>query len=274
MLALTHAPSPRMQHCQRTYLPWADVDGELAAAQHAGYCRSLADCGALVRVLNVSPDEPDAVFLEDTAIVLGEFAILCPMGAATRRREPAAMATLLAEYRELKHIQRPAMIEGGDVLRLGRTLLVGQSARTNPAGIAALHRVVAPHGYDVRTVKTAGCLHLKTACTALPDGRLLINPNWIDRAALADFELVSVPAGEPFAANTLPLGEKIILPAEHPQTAALLGQLGWQAVCVELSELLKAEGGVTCLSLLLAERADHLAGPARGIGAECADHAR
>lgn len=241
-----------MQACQRTFVPEEAIDLTLLARQHAAYCEALRDCGCEVRMLDHCTDEPDCVFVEDTAVMLDELAILCPMGTAARRREPEEMANVLAEYRKMERIELPAALEGGDVLRVGRTLLVGSSPRTNSAGIEALANLVAPHGYTVRAVTTKGCLHLKTACTALPDGRLLVNPAWIDIADVADFDLVSIPAVEPFAANTLPIGDAIVMPAEHPQTADLLSRRGWRSVCIELSELLKAEGGVTCLSLLLA----------------------
>jgi dimethylargininase len=241
-----------MQACQRTFVPEMTIDQALLARQHAAYCQALRDCDCEVRVLDHCTDEPDCVFVEDTAVVLDELAILCPMGTAARRREPEGMASVLAEYRDVRRIELPATLEGGDVLRIGRTLLVGRSPRTNAAGIEALHRLVVPHGYTVRAVTTKGCLHLKTACTALPDGRLLVNAAWIDMADVADFDLASVPAAEPFAANTLPIGNTIVMPAEHPRTADLLSRRGWRPVCIELSELLKTEGSVTCLSLLLA----------------------
>jgi dimethylargininase len=240
-----------MPLCQRTFVPAAALDLPLLAKQHAAYGQALRDGGCDVRVLNVQPDEPDSVFIEDTAIVLDKLAILCPMGTLARRHEPEAIAKVLAEYRAVARMELPATLEGGDVLRLGRTLLVGQSPRTNAAGIEALRRLTAPHGYQVHAVRTHGCLHLKTACTALPDGRLLVNPEWLDRTDLADFELLPIPASEPFAANTLPLGERILLPTENQRTAELLDHLGFSVVRVPLSELIKAEGGVTCLSLLL-----------------------
>lgn len=251
MLAITHVPSPQMQACQRTFVPEEAIDLALLARQHAAYCQALRDGSCEVRVLDHCTDEPDCVFVEDTAVVLDELAILCPMGTSARRAEPVRMAQVLGEYRDVQRIELSATLEGGDVLRIDRTLLVGRSPRTNAAGIEALANLVAPHGYKIRAVATKGCLHLKTACTALPDGRLLVNPAWIDPSDLSDFELVSVPAAEPFAANTLPIDGAIVMPAEHPQTADLLSRLGFRVVPVALSELAKAEGGVTCLSLLL-----------------------
>jgi dimethylargininase len=252
MLALTHRPCELLAHCQRTFVDAAAIDTALAADQHAAYCQTLEACGVDIRILEVNRDEPDCVFLEDTAVVLDEVAIICSMGTAARREESTRIEPVLAEYLPIERIELPATLEGGDVLRIGRTLLVGQSPRTNAAGIEALARIAGRLGYRIRSVSVRGCLHLKTACTALPDGRLLVNPAWIDLAALRSYDVVHVPADEPWAANTLPIGRRVILPAEHPQTAELIARLGFEPCPVAISELAKAEGGVTCLSILIA----------------------
>src|SRR5262245_23479237 len=168
MIALTHIPSPNLQACERTYVPHATIDHALALQQHAAYCEALRRCRAKVVTLDVNGNLPDATFIEDTAIVVDEVAVPCSMGTASRRDEPLAIAPILREYRQVERIEPPATIEGGDVLRLGRTLLVGQSSRTNAAGIALLAAIVGRHGYQVESVPVRGCLHLKTACTALP----------------------------------------------------------------------------------------------------------
>jgi dimethylargininase len=203
-----------------------------------------------VRTLEVNAELPDSTFIEDTAVILDEVAILCPMGAATRRAEAAGIELVLREYREVVNVERPATLEGGDVLRIGRTLLVGQSARTNPAGIAALAAIAGRYGYFVRAVPVRGCLHLKTACTALPDGRLLVNRNWIDRSPLADFELIDVPQSEPWAANVALIGETVLAAAANGQATEQISQLGFRVKTIDLSEFAKAEGGITCLSLV------------------------
>ncbi len=251
MIALTHLPSPNMQSCERTFVPQTAIDPVLAREQHAAYCQALRDCSAQVVTLNVNEPMADAAFIEDTAIVLDEVAVLCSMGAASRRAEPANMEPVLRQYREIQHIERPATIEGGDVLRVGRTLLVGQSCRTNAAGISLLAAIVDRHGYKVTPIPVRGCLHLKTACTALADGRLLINPAWIDASALAGYELIHVPEAEPWGANVALVRNRVLLAAEHAQTAELIDGLGFDTQTIELSEFAKAEGGVTCLSLLI-----------------------
>jgi dimethylargininase len=252
MLALTHVPSPRLEQAQRTFVAPEPIDYALALRQHRAYCDVLRRAGAEVRTLDVNRDLPDSVFIEDTAIVLDEVAVLAPMGAPTRRAEPAGVEPVLRQYREVRRIESPATFEGGDVLRVGRTLLVGLSSRTSAAGVEALRAVAGPFGYEVRAVPVGRCLHLKSAVTALPDGRLLANPDWLDPQALTGFETVRVPDEEPDAANALLLGSRVCLPASHPRTADRVRDLGFDVDTVDLSEFAKAEGCVTCLSLVFA----------------------
>lgn len=250
MIALTHQPSPNMQACVRTFVPVVSIDAARARQQHQAYCQALTDCGAEVRVLDVNREMPDGAFLEDTAVVLAEVAILCSMGTPARESEPAGLEPVLREYRPVERIPRPATLEGGDVLRVGRRLFVGQSNRTNALGIAALKEVASRFGYQVSAVPVRGSLHLKTACTLLPDGRLLINPNWVNVDSLEELALIPIPREEPFAGNVCLAGQQILLPSAHCQTAELLEQLGFATKPVDISEFSKAEGGVTCLSLV------------------------
>jgi dimethylargininase len=253
MLALTHIPSPNLEQAHRTYVAPVPIDYARALRQHAAYCEVLRQCGARVVTLDVNRDLPDAVFIEDTVVVLDEVAVLASMGAPSRRAEPAGIEPELRRYRPVERVLPPATIEGGDVLRVGRTLLVGLSSRTNAAGAAALRAVAGRFGYEVRPVGVRGCLHLKSACGALPDGRLLVNPDWLDVAALGGFELLRVPDGEPDAANAALVGDHVCLAAAHPRTADLVGRLGVTVRLIDLSEFAKAEGWATCLSLLLAD---------------------
>jgi dimethylargininase len=184
MLALTCPPSRSLHQGQRTFVPWQQVDADRALEQHAAYCTMLQECGVRVRVLEDEPRFPDGVFLEDTAIVLDELAVVTAMGTETRRGEPQRVEPILREYREVVTIPLPASIEGGDVLVRGKTLFIGISPRTDEAGAHALESIVRPLGYQVVFVPVHGCLHLKTACCTLPDGRLLVNSSWLDTAVL------------------------------------------------------------------------------------------
>ncbi len=235
MLALTHVPSPSLEQCQRTYVAPAPIDYALAVRQHRAYCDMLRRAGADVRTLDVNSALPDCVFIEDTAVVVDEIAVMAPMGAASRRAEPAGVEPELRKYREVRRVDLPATFEGGDVLRVGRTLLVGLSSRTNAAGVEALGTILHPFGYDVRAVPVGRCLHLKSAVTALPDGRLLANPDWLDARALHGFEIVKVPEEEPDAANALLVGNRVCLPASHPRTADRVRGLGFDVDTVDLS---------------------------------------
>ncbi len=249
MLALTHAPSPRMENCVRTYVAEAPIDRTRVVRQHEEYCRLLRHCGFEVHTLDANGELPDCVFIEDTAIVLDEVAILASMGAPSRRAEPAGIESELRKYRDVQRIEAPATIEGGDVLCLGGTVLVGVSSRTNRAGVSALQALIGRYGYQCVPVPVRGCLHLKTACTALDEDRLLVNAAWLDVAALRGFELLHVPEEEPWAANALLAGRSVCLAADHVRTVERVRKLGFDVQTIDLSEFAKAEGGVTCLSI-------------------------
>lgn len=226
LIGITHVPSPELQHGERTYVDLERVDYSLALEQHAAYCNALRACGVDVVTLDVNRDMPDCVFVEDTAIVLDQVAVMMSMGAESRRGEPAGIEPALRPYRDIERILLPATIDGGDVVRSGRTLYVGESPRTNAAGIAALRELVRRYGYNVIGVPVLKCLHLKTACSALPDGRLLVNREWIDVAPLPTSRLVDVPATEPWAGDVLVIGNQIIASGAFPKTAALLERRG------------------------------------------------
>jgi dimethylargininase len=250
LIGITHVPSPQLQNGERTYVDESRVDYALAVEQHSAYCRALRACGVDVVTLDVNRDMPDCVFVEDTAIVLDEAAVMMSMGAESRRGEPAGIEPALRPYRDIEHITLPATIDGGDVVRSGHTLYVGDSPRTNAAGIAALRDVVRRYGYEVIAVPVLHCLHLKTACSALPDGRLLVNRDWIDAAPLPSSRLLDVPANEPWAGDVLVIGNEIIASNAFPETAALLNDAEFRVRPVAVSEFAKVEGGVTCLSLV------------------------
>ncbi len=251
MIAITHLPSPNLDAGQRTHIQRTPIDYARAVQQHRNYCALLHRCGADVVVLDVNRDLPDAVFVEDTAIVLDEVAVMTSMGTAARRGELAGIARALGKYRNLEWVELPALLEGGDVLVVGRTLLVGLSARTDRAGTLALQAIVGRYGYHVRGVPVRGCLHLKTACTALPDQRLLVQPAWLETDGLRDFEQVHVPPEEPWGANVLLLSDRVCLAEEYVRTARLLQRRGYRIQTTDISEFARAEGGMTCLSLLV-----------------------
>lgn len=253
MIALTHVPSVHMHAGLRTFVDRVPIDHELAMNQHVAFRRMLGRHGAAVRNLDDNRHLADCAFVEDAAVVLDEVAILTSMGAAERRLELPAIGKELAKYRKLEHVDLPATLEGGDVLRVGRTLLVGISARTNRAGIEALERIVGAYGYRVVPVPVKGSLHLKTACTALDERTLLVHSRWLDREALKGFELIPIAEEEPWAANVLRLGEHICMSSAHPRTIDLVRKRGHMVETVDLSEFAKAEAGITCLCILFSD---------------------
>jgi dimethylargininase len=255
--AFTRAVSPRIAECQLTHLERTPIDAAKAAAQHASYERALADAGLEIVRMPELADDPDAVFVEDTALLLDGDAIITRPGAASRIGETDSTATGLAGHFQLHHITS-GFVDGGDVMRIGRTLYVGLSTRTDADGIAALRTLAGAIGYSVIQAELRDCLHLKTGATFAghdPEGTpiLLYNPRAVDAGQFADVQPVAVAEDEPAAANSLRVGDRLILPAGNPKTAASLRDRGFTVIEVDVSELQKAEAGVTCMSLIDAD---------------------
>jgi dimethylargininase len=245
--AFTRAVSPRLADCQLTHLQRLPIDPAKAAAQHAEYEQALRDAGFEIVRLPELPDDPDAVFVEDTALLLGEHAVITRPGVASRANETDSTAEGLSGHFELHRIEQ-GHVDGGDVLRIGRRIYAGVSTRTDRAGIDALAEIASPLGYEVVAAKTGACLHLKTGATYAGDGVLLYDPGTIDPAQFGGVEPLAVL--ESAAANCVRAGDRIILPAGNPRTAAMLRERGFTVVEVDVSELRKAEAGVTCMSLV------------------------
>lgn len=253
-IAFTRAVSPRIVDCALTHLDRTPIDPDLAAVQHANYEQALSDAGFDVIRLPYLAEDPDAVFVEDTALLLGEHAIITRPGAPSRADEVDSTAAGLQPFYTV-HRLPAGTLDGGDVLRIDRTLYVGQSSRTDADGTRALEAIVAPLGFEVLPVQLGGCLHLKTAATyAGPDGdgrpTLLFNPDWVDPAQFRGTDPLPVAEGEPAAANVVRAGDRLIIAAGSPATSARLRDRGFEVVEVDLSELQKAEAGGTCMSLI------------------------
>ena len=250
--AFTRAVSQRIAECQLTHLTRVPIDPARAAAQHAAYEQALADGGYEIVRLPELPDDPDAVFVEDTALVLNGHAIITRPGAPSRVGEIGSTADGLRDHFELHHI-KSGHLDGGDVLRIGKRLYVGLSTRTNRAGAEALAEIANAIGIEVVHAATGACLHLKTGATfaghnATGNPALLYDPATIDPAQFADVE--PLPVEEPAAANCIRLADRLVLPAGNPRTANRLRSQGFSVVEVDVSELQKAEAGVTCMSLI------------------------
>jgi dimethylargininase len=253
-VAITHSPPASLEQGERSFVGRDPIDMSKARAQHAAYCDLLRSLGCEVVTLDVNAKFADGVFVEDTALVLDELAIMTNPGAESRRGEVAGIAAALDKHRALRAIEPPGTLDGGDIVVNGRLVLVGRSQRTNAAGTDQLRQNLRGFGYVVRTVGMRDCLHLKSACCALPDGRLLVNPNWVELKDLRGFDIVEIDASEPFAADVITIGRTVISAAAHPKTAALIGTLGFDSKTIDLGEFAKAEGGVTCLSLVFEDK--------------------
>ena len=251
LTAITRSVSPSLNNCELGYLPRQAIDVPKAVRQHQAYEACLRDLGVRVISLAAEPGLPDSMFVEDPAVVVEEVAIMTRMGAESRRAESQTLADALSRFRPLRWMREPATLEGGDVLRVGSALFVGLSQRTNAEGIAQLAQELAPLGYSVKPVNVHGCLHLKSACCYAGDRTLLANRGWIDAAPLAEFRIVDVPPDEPHAANVLAVGGAVLVASAFPRTAKLLENLGYKPHVLDISELMKAEAGLTCSSLFL-----------------------
>ncbi len=253
MLAFTRAVPASLAHCELTHLARVEIDVARAAAQHEGYEAALRALGVRVVRLPETDDLPDSAFVEDAAVVVDEVAVLARPGARSRRAEIASVAQALAPYRELRFIVAPGTLDGGDVLRIGERIYVGLSGRTNTDGIAQLAALLAPCGYRVEGLAVTGCLHLKSAVTAIDDETLVFQPDWVDGARIAARRRLAVDPREPAAANVLAIGRCVLVNASAPRTAERVAAAGFDVVAVDQSELAKAESGLTCCSLLVAE---------------------
>ncbi len=249
--ALTRDVSDAIVRCELTHRDRVPIDVERARAEHAAYEEALRAAGCTVERVRAAPDLPDAVFIEDTALVFDEIAVMTHPGAESRRSELPAVEQALAPRRALARIEPPGTLDGGDVLVVAHRVFVGRSARTNDTGIEQLATILRPFEYVVEPVPVLGCLHLKSAVTAVGPETLLINRAWTRVDAFRAYDVVDVHPFEPAAANALRVGEHVIYPAEFPRTAERLERRDLELHTVPAGELAKAEGGVTCCSLIV-----------------------
>jgi dimethylargininase len=250
LIALTRAVPDSMEQCELTHLQRMPIDMTRALAEHAHYEAVLRSLGVDVVRLPPLPDLPDSVFVEDTAIVLDECAIITRPGAASRRGETPSTRDALAQLRDVREMMAPATLDGGDVLRLGRQLFVGMSSRTNRPGIDQLSDLAGLFGYRVTPVDVAGVLHLKSAATAASDDVVVVNGTLVAPDAFG-VRSITVPVDEPAGANVLAIDNTVLCAANAPRTAELLANAGFSVIAVDNSELAKAEAALTCCSLLV-----------------------
>jgi dimethylargininase len=249
-IAITRGVSSGMARCELAHLERETIDIATARSQHLRYEQALRDLGCRIETQPSAADLPDSVFVEDTAVVLDEIAVIARPGAESRRRETDVIRTALRPYRTLEELESPATLDGGDVLCVGRTVFVGVSRRTNRTGFDRIRALLEPRGYEVREVPVTRCLHLKSAVTRIGERKLLVNSTWLDSEYLRGYELVPVDPDEPFGANALLIGNTVICSSLYPRTRDRLVKDGVRIVELDVSELAKAEGGVTCCSIV------------------------
>ncbi|PWT85980.1 MAG: dimethylargininase [Blastocatellia bacterium] len=248
--AITREISPAIERCALTHLARQSIDLDRARRQHEAYEGRLRELGCAVVRLAADEAMPDSVFVEDVAVVFDEVGVITRPGAESRHIEIPAIAEALAPYRLLQSIQPPGRLDGGDVLTVGRQVFIGQTRRTNLAALRQMKDILNPYGYLVEGVAVDRCLHLKSAVSLVADGCLLINPAWAPTDNFHAFRLITTDPTEPFAANALRIWNSVIYPSMFPKTVRRLEDEGIQIVAVDSSELAKAEGGVTCCSLI------------------------
>ena len=250
-VAITRSVPPSITRCELTHVARQSIDYDRVRAQHAAYERALETLGCRIQRLPDTPDLPDSVFVEDAAVVFDEIAVLTRPGAASRRPEIESVAAALEPQRTLAFIEEPGTLDGGDVLTVGKTVYVGLSRRTNADGARQLEHAVAPFGHRVVRAAVDGCLHLKSAVTAVSDGAVLLNPAWIDPRVFAAHDRIDVDPSEAAAANVLRVGDRVLVAAAFPRTNDRVAQRGAQIAIVDVSEIAKAEGALTCCSILV-----------------------
>ncbi|MGH9517264.1 MAG: dimethylarginine dimethylaminohydrolase family protein [Terriglobales bacterium] len=250
LTALTRAVSSRINECELTFIDRQAIDYELAIRQHKNYQQLLRSLGLDLIELPADDRCPDCCFIEDTALILDELAIATRPRSNARRAELDGVLPTIAEYRDIVHVEAPATLEAGDVLRIGRNVFIGITSRTNRQGIDFIRKHAAPYGYKVHGVEVPGALHLKSVCTAVNERTILADSSRIDIAPFAEYELIEVPPDEWMAANLLLVNGTVCMHAGFHKTLDLLQDRNIHVRTVDISEFLKAEAGLTCMSII------------------------
>ena len=251
-IAIVRRPSPAIADGEVTHIDRVPMDVDRALAQHQAYLDLLQRHGYALEFVADAPQHPDGIFVEDTLVMAGGLAIITRPGADSRRGEiDSTRATVHSLGLAMAAISAPATLDGGDVLVVGRHVFIGRTTRTNDDGIAQFAELMNPFGISVVPVDVPGCLHLKSAITALPDGSLLAVPSWVDRTVFEDEGFVVHDAMDLSGGDVLCLGNTVILPHSASQTAEFVSSLGFPVETIDVGELEKIECGVTCMSVLV-----------------------
>ncbi len=247
MRALVRRPSSNFTNALSEHPEVTSINFQKARQQHAAYCEALQTAGLAVEILEPLDAFPDSVFIEDNAVILNGRAVLCSMKEASRQGEVSFLADALQSRLPVLRLQAPVFVDGGDILQTEDTLFVGQSQRTSAEAIEALQPLTSKQVVPVR-VKNG--LHLKTSVSTLGKGLLVINPSHVETEPFRELEWIEVDKEETYAANCLAVGENVILPAGFQKLEQRIQAHGFSTFPIEMSEFQKADGGVTCLSLI------------------------
>lgn len=252
-IAIVREVSETYPNCSLSYKLREPINVELARAQHRAYIETLEQLGLKVSVLRADPRYPDSCFVEDVAVLLEDTAVITWMGQTTRNGEQEAVANCLAQWTEQVHMMPPAQLEGGDVLKIGKRLFVGESARTNRQGVEFLRAVAEPRGYSVVNMPVRGALHLKSAMTCIEQSTVIAAPEMAEEARhyMRDFSIIELPHSCAEAANVLSLRGRLLISKGFPMVAMELAKRGYAAKELDISEFTKGEGGLTCLSIIV-----------------------
>lgn len=249
--AFVRPVSPSLASCQLTHIARVPIDVALAEAQHAAYCDALRQAGVIVDALEPAPHLPDAVFVEDAAVILDDVIVVTRPGAEGRQEETVSVAAALADVGPVSFIREPATLDGGDVLRVGRELFVGTGGRTTREGFDQLTAIASRFGFRTTAVDVRGRLHLKSAVSAIDEDTVLMHTAHVDRAVFAAFEVIEADPSEPSGANVLAINGRVHAAASAPHTREALDRRGYDVDIFDISEFEKAEAGMTCLSILI-----------------------
>lgn len=252
-VAIVREVSDSYPYCSLTYRLREPINLELARTQHRSYIEALEELDLRVVALPADPRFPDGCFVEDVAVLLGGTAVITWMGATARNGEQEAVANCLAQWTELVYMMPPAQLEGGDVLKIGKRLFVGESARTNRQGVEFLRAVAEPRGYSVVNMPVRGALHLKSAMTCIEQSTVIAAPEMAEEAKhyMRDFSIIELPHSCADAANVLSLRGRVLMSKGFPTVARELAKRGFAAEELGISEFTKGEGGLTCLSIIV-----------------------
>lgn len=247
--AIARKPCENFARGLTTTVSSEPADYGLMLKQHEAYLAALSAAGLEVIVLDPQPDYPDAHFVEDTAVVAAAVAVITIPGADARQGEEESIIPVLADFRKIERIRAPGTVDGGDVLQVGNHFFIGISQRTNPAGAEQLGQILQRYGHTWTTVPVGAGLHFKSSVNYVGRNTLLVTPDFAGKEQLKRYDQIVLDRAETYAANTLLVNEHLLIPAGYPKTQQQLERLGLKMVELEISEVRKMDGGLTCMSL-------------------------